>query len=611
MASLFFFGLEDSHAIRSMSFEAPYICNVMDPHLQQERRRRPISAFPSSHIPPTAQNKASPAGQFELAGMSDTLSTAEPNPGGNVQLQLKEQWANPGDIFSVLLIVGADVIQKALAQLSTKSFKPVAFSFGWVAYAYWSLLQTTGRLRTMPEPDLPSVLVDCGSGVVLERSSWILGRILHNYTHWMPSQVKQIKQHGGLCVTVFSSDLCEPVTDRLVWLGVLVTVVQLGIAAIPCALYREWEILLLTACGTLLAWLMGLLQDRTDSVRKGKTRTCALTKGRGSTDVIVILASEHSLRLEDFASSEMAKDESFVGTVVLSSLMTTLWTVLLITAAGIKSNTWYLLAIEAIRMLQNIYVAAASRLPDAYGIHLQFKRCIWERRVMDTLMEVEIYYSGVGKSLLPIFIPGPLRESERRWWEERDETSKRRETEQSAWGLYFGDCDKNEVSLAHYTPLTRARAAPGHSRRTNLKLARLQVELRSQQFVRSGITGTMLGPDDLCNEPRLARCDRRFVAGAITSVAPCLVSQAGKIRDNSEQGSDSQVHQQSAITLKNVPQGIIRKSHVVLCQRFWLSPSFPRAYPPNALSFFRAQGKYSVGVVVDEYVRQVICGLSG
>ncbi|KAH6961932.1 hypothetical protein BKA56DRAFT_662017 [Ilyonectria sp. MPI-CAGE-AT-0026] len=285
--------------------------------------------------------------------MSNTLSTPEPNPDGNVQLQLKEQWANPGDIFSVLLIVGADVIQKALAQLC--------------------------RLRTMPEPDLPSVLVNCQSGVVLEKSSWILGRILHSYTQWMPSQVKEIKQEmdRGLCVTVFSLDLCEPVTDRLVWLGVLVTVVQLEIAVIPCALYREWEVLLLTACGTLLAWLMGLLQDRTNSVRKGKTRTCALKKGRGSTDVIVILASEHSLRLEDFVSSEMAKDEGFVGTVVLSSVMTMLWTALLITAA-----------------------------------------------VMDTLMEVERCYSGVGKSLLPIFFPGPLRESERIWWAENDETLK-------------------------------------------------------------------------------------------------------------------------------------------------------------------------------------------
>ncbi|KAJ3532779.1 hypothetical protein NM208_g8284 [Fusarium decemcellulare] len=104
------------------------------------------------------------------------MSTPEPNPGQKVLLQLKEQWANPGDILSVLLIVGDDVIQKALAQLSTKSFTPVAISLGWVAYAYWALLQTTGRLRNMPEPDLPSVHVQCQSGV------------------WVPPEVKQKRE---------------------------------------------------------------------------------------------------------------------------------------------------------------------------------------------------------------------------------------------------------------------------------------------------------------------------------------------------------------------------------------------------------------------------------
>jgi hypothetical protein len=40
------------------------------------------------------------------------------------------QWALPGDIFSVLLILGGDVMSRSLAQLAGTPLTPVAFSFG-------------------------------------------------------------------------------------------------------------------------------------------------------------------------------------------------------------------------------------------------------------------------------------------------------------------------------------------------------------------------------------------------------------------------------------------------------------------------------------------------
>jgi hypothetical protein len=48
---------------------------------------------------------------------------------------LGHQWTKPNDIFSILLILGGDIVQRALAQLvSPRSyFTPVAFSFGWGA----------------------------------------------------------------------------------------------------------------------------------------------------------------------------------------------------------------------------------------------------------------------------------------------------------------------------------------------------------------------------------------------------------------------------------------------------------------------------------------------
>ncbi|KAH7091139.1 hypothetical protein FB567DRAFT_518041 [Paraphoma chrysanthemicola] len=353
------------------------------------------------------------------------------------ETQLKAQWSNPGDILSVLLIVGADVIGTALAQFNGQSFKPVAFSFGWVAYAYTYLLKTAGRLKSTPDPDLPHLLVNCRSGYVRENSSWILGRILHHREMWMPETWKSIRKREmddplvdrsgakivrrEFVISIFEPSFSVkqgvPTFDRVPWTGVVVAILQLGIAAIPCGLYRQWDVLVVTACGTTLAWLMGLLEARSNNTRKDTNKTFALTTGNGSRDVIVILGNGRGLDLEDLAS-EIAGNKGYTAKLISAILMVLMWTGLLITTAGMKSNTWYLLAIGGIGMLQNIYVAGARRRPGAYGIHLDLKECITNRKVMQTLMETEEKYPRVGKSLLTIFFPGKLRDAEVEWWEQ-------------------------------------------------------------------------------------------------------------------------------------------------------------------------------------------------
>ena len=44
--------------------------------------------------------------------------------------EFSEQSTNPSDVFSVLLILGGDMIARALAQLAGFAVTPVAFSFG-------------------------------------------------------------------------------------------------------------------------------------------------------------------------------------------------------------------------------------------------------------------------------------------------------------------------------------------------------------------------------------------------------------------------------------------------------------------------------------------------
>lgn len=46
--------------------------------------------------------------------------------------EFRDQWIHPGDVFTVLLIVGGDVVARALAQLAGSGLTPAAFSFGTV-----------------------------------------------------------------------------------------------------------------------------------------------------------------------------------------------------------------------------------------------------------------------------------------------------------------------------------------------------------------------------------------------------------------------------------------------------------------------------------------------
>jgi hypothetical protein len=62
---------------------------------------------------------------------------------------LATQWLTPSDALSVLLLLGPDIVQRAVAEQAGRSITPVAFSFGWVAYATGALLSAFGG-RSLP-----------------------------------------------------------------------------------------------------------------------------------------------------------------------------------------------------------------------------------------------------------------------------------------------------------------------------------------------------------------------------------------------------------------------------------------------------------------------------
>jgi hypothetical protein len=70
---------------------------------------------------------------FSSCAMPPALSNLVPRrifDAGSPSVQFFTQWTHPKDVFSVLLILGGDVVGRALAQLAGGWLTPVAFSFG-------------------------------------------------------------------------------------------------------------------------------------------------------------------------------------------------------------------------------------------------------------------------------------------------------------------------------------------------------------------------------------------------------------------------------------------------------------------------------------------------
>ncbi|TKX22301.1 hypothetical protein C1H76_5409 [Elsinoe australis] len=135
--------------------------------------------------------------------------------GGVAWDRIVSQWSNPGDIFSLLLLVGGDVVQKAIARLvglripipwsgGTLIITPVAFSFGWVSYAFISLTAALGDHKLMPRPENDVLVVNCGdSGYVRTNNSWILGKIFQERERERSYKVRHVEKCDGNCKMEF------------------------------------------------------------------------------------------------------------------------------------------------------------------------------------------------------------------------------------------------------------------------------------------------------------------------------------------------------------------------------------------------------------------------
>ena len=306
-----------------------------------------------------------------------------------------------------------------------------------------------GDNKLLPEPDSSCLVINCKSGFVRENRSWVIGRLMRDFEHWGGSHVEasmqallekgwQERRHKaeaavpgsgkhierpvmvGLCVVVYKALNVKaryPGYDRLYISGLIIMVLQFGIAAIPLGLFGDWSIFLVTGAGTLLSIATGYLpQWRKEkwSCRAIQKQQVVITRGSGHQYAIVII-NDHKgtacgLNLEDLAGGPLHPGRA-MSLTTRNSVITfaLLWILLLITAAGIKQNTWFLVAVGGLGILQNIFAAGATRSPEAFGIPLTLDRVYAETQVLDTLHVVEEALPGVGKSMLSTFFPGHIR----------------------------------------------------------------------------------------------------------------------------------------------------------------------------------------------------------
>jgi hypothetical protein len=325
---------------------------------------------------------------------------------------------------------------------------------GWVAYAVTAVVSAIGENKLMPLPDNACKVINAKSGYVRDNASWILGRVLRDYGSWMDGEVRQhldtmlerkwrqqqdaaeaekagsgtsvIRPYQvGLCVSVYRAAPARPGSpgyDAVYYSGFGIAFLQLGIAAIPCGIFGDWSILLVTATGIALAFTTGSLnQWRKEkwACRRASKKTVVLTRGNGAQHAIVVRGDGVGFDLEDLAAGTVNVDVSASNLTRITVItLALLWILLLVSAAGIKSNTWFLLGVGGIGILQNVFVAGWRRTPAAFGMPLIYETVIGETGVMATLFAVEERYPGVGLSMRDTFFPGKLRPDEVTRWNE-------------------------------------------------------------------------------------------------------------------------------------------------------------------------------------------------
>ena len=101
--------------------------------------------------------------------------------------EFRSQFTHPGNIFSILLLLGPEIMAQAIAQLAGGLLCPVTFSFGWVAYGVAALVSAVGENKLMPDVTRgsSSIVTNGNNGYVRNNNSWVIERLIRDYEKWI------------------------------------------------------------------------------------------------------------------------------------------------------------------------------------------------------------------------------------------------------------------------------------------------------------------------------------------------------------------------------------------------------------------------------------------
>jgi len=369
----------------------------------------------------TLSSSAFPVGRSAAATALQNRTTPEEPEGA--EDMLRRQMTNPADILAILQIIGGDIIQKAIAQLSGTrlGFTPVAFSFGWVSYTFNAIMSVFDDGNLLPPPEAEIVVIDILSGRTIRNQSWVLWRLFRDLVFETPSK-------GPLRIFQLADGAGELPVERVDYLFLFFLPAQLITASIPWWRGGNWLVFGITAIGTVLAIATGSLpqwkKQKFDARPNNKGQGYILTQEPGEIAFLFIPAPGRSsgLRITDMAINRYRGSQL---TRVVIPVLSVCWVCLLLTVGGLERDTWYLFAVGALGMVQNITAACFQRRGDAHGI--PFKEIVvWGGRA-SCLKQAEHEFPGAGLCLVNKYPSDTdLNEDEKRYWREAENSLDRR-----------------------------------------------------------------------------------------------------------------------------------------------------------------------------------------
>ena len=221
----------------------------------------------------------------------------------------------------------------------------------------------------MPDTDVSNAMViGVQSGHIRTTKSWILGKLYRVLDSGVDTDMKAEQPHvppdaqpikssientgrpwEALRISVFETvddpgrTHGVPSRDWVWFSGFAVILLQLVVAIVPISLHQEWGTLLITVYGNALALLEGSLpqwKEEKWACPKSGGSSIILTRGNGTRHAILILGRKDAgLDLEILAVGTRTAPPSRLTRFAVA-ILTVNWVILLVTAAGLRLQTW-------------------------------------------------------------------------------------------------------------------------------------------------------------------------------------------------------------------------------------------------------------------------------